>query len=335
MTTSSEPDDLGGPGQLVGAQFGEAGLLLLGRQSVERLTGFAQRRVLQIAFLATGAAHENGVHALGLVHRHRRRALRRFVVGMGVHGEQTEPFVHERERYRPNPPRRLHRRASPRCHPDLARRARVAGIRLPSRRPAAATALPSQNGSVSTTCCPDGSRDRGRLLHTQAADAAAPGGPIEVSTTNTGVTIVSATCGAHRHGAVARRRPIDPRYTCKGANVAPALSWSPAPSGTQEIAVTMIDEDADFDHWTMAGIKPDVTSMAENTPPEGAVAALNGAGKAAYTGPCPPSGTHTYRITVYYLDPSTAVVVGWIDRRDAGRDRRRDDRHRRGHRNVQ
>jgi Raf kinase inhibitor-like YbhB/YbcL family protein len=85
--------------------------------------------------------------------------------------------------------------------------------------------------------------------------------------------------------------------------LAPALSWTAAPAGTQEIAVTMIDQDAAFDHWTMAGIRPDVTSLAENVAPEGAVAALSGAGVAGYTGPCPPVGaTHTYRINVYFLN---------------------------------
>ena len=105
--------------------------------------------------------------------------------------------------------------------------------------------------------------------------------------------------------------PIDPRYTCKGANVSPALSWSAAPQGTREIAVTLVDQDASFNHWTMAGIKPTVTSLAENTLPEGAVVALNGSGAARYTGPCPPAGTtHTYRVTVHYLDSALLLSSG-------------------------
>jgi len=171
-------------------------------------------------------------------------------------------------------------------------------------------ALPSQNGSVSTSVASTVPETEDDFFNTQASQGVAPGGPIEVSTTNTGVTIVSASAALTVTAPWRDGAPIDPRYTCKGANVAPALSWSPAPAGTQEIAVTMIDEDADFDHWTMAGIKPDVTSMAENTPPEGAVAALNGSGKAAYTSPCPPSGTHTYRITVYYLDHPLLLSSG-------------------------
>jgi len=166
-------------------------------------------------------------------------------------------------------------------------------------------ALPSQNGSVSTSVASSVPTTEDDFFNTEAttaaAAAAAPGGPIEVSTTGTGVTLATATSALAVTAPWRDGAPIDPRYTCKGSNVAPALSWSPAPAGTQEIAITMIDEDATFEHWTLAGIKPDVTSMAENTPPPGAVAAINGSGKAGYTGPCPPSGTHTYRITVYYL----------------------------------
>ena len=171
-------------------------------------------------------------------------------------------------------------------------------------------ALPSQNGSVSTTALSTVPVTDDNFFTTAAGAAGAPGGPIEVSTTNTGVTIATATAALAVTAPWRDGAAIDPRYTCKGANVSPALSWSAAPAGTQEIAVTMIDEDANFDHWTLAGIKPDVTSLAENTAPDGAVAALNGSGKAGYTGPCPPSGTHTYRITVYYLDHPLQLASG-------------------------
>lgn len=180
-------------------------------------------------------------------------------------------------------------------------------------------ALPSQNGSVSTTAAPTVPATQDTFLDTVAADSAAPGGPIESSTTLLGTTGVRNTVAPlvspesaltvtapWRDGA-----PIDPRYTCKGANVSPALSWTTAPQGTREIAVTLIDQDANFDHWTIAGIKPAVTGLGENTPPEGAVAALNGSGASGYAGPCPPAGTtHTYRITVHYLDTALLLASG-------------------------
>ena len=55
----------------------------------------------------------------------------------------------------------------------------------------------------------------------------------------------------------------------------------------------MIDQDASFDHWTMAGIAPDVTSLAEDTPPEGAVAALNGSGDSGLHRPVSAGRFHT------------------------------------------
>ena len=177
-------------------------------------------------------------------------------------------------------------------------------------------ALPSQDGSVSTSAAPTVPATEDDFfqtgpIETNAADPAAPGGPIQVSTIN-GVGTVAPLAQAltvtapWRDGA-----PIDPRYTCKGDNVSPPLSWSDAPEGTQEIAITLIDEDANFDHWTVAGIAPDVTSVIENATPPGAVSALNGRGAAGYTGPCPPVGTtHTYRITVHYLDRALLLSSG-------------------------
>ncbi len=174
-------------------------------------------------------------------------------------------------------------------------------------------ALPSQNGSVSTTSPPTVPDTQSDVFDSVApTHPASPGGNGAIATTpNTG-TGPSAPVAALTVTAPWRDGgPIDPRYTCKGDNVAPALSWAAAPEGTQEIAVTLIDQDADFDHWTLAGIGPDVTSLAENTAPTGAVAALNGSGTAGYTGPCPPAGaTHTYRITVHYLERALQLTAG-------------------------
>jgi len=173
-------------------------------------------------------------------------------------------------------------------------------------------ALPSQDGSVSTTSPPTSPSVEDDFFDTALPDQVAPAGPIEVSTTVVGsagiaplVPAVTVTA-PWRNGAA-----IDPRYTCKGVNVAPALTWTDAPEGTQEIAVSLIDQNSEFDHWTMAGIAPDITGLAENTPPEGAVAAVNGTGALGYTGPCPPAGaTHTYRITVHYLDRALLLSSG-------------------------
>jgi len=105
---------------------------------------------------------------------------------------------------------------------------------------------------------------------------------------------------------------IDVRYTCDGENLSPALSWSVAPEGTAEIAITMTDLDApDFVHWVIAGISPEQIALAEDTVPLGAYQATNGARAIGYTGPCPPAGsTHTYVLTVHYLGERTNLTDG-------------------------
>ncbi len=106
--------------------------------------------------------------------------------------------------------------------------------------------------------------------------------------------------------------PIDAQYTCEGLNVAPALSWTAAPLGTAEIAITLDDLDAPtFIHWIIAGISPDTTSLAEGTVPIGAYEATNGLGDIGYTGPCPSAGSeHLYLITVHYLGTPTGLLDG-------------------------
>lgn len=91
--------------------------------------------------------------------------------------------------------------------------------------------------------------------------------------------------GPWRNGA-----QIPRRYTCDGANRAPAVS-ARAPQGTAQLALVMVDPDAPgggFVHWTRWG------SRSEGT---------NSFGKRGYDGPCPPKGDapHHYVITFYAL----------------------------------
>ena len=103
--------------------------------------------------------------------------------------------------------------------------------------------------------------------------------------------------------------PIDVRHTCEGADLSPALSWSAAPEGTVEIALTLVDIDTPgFAHWAIAGIDPLSTALGEGAVPEFAITSINGAGRPGYTGPCPPSGeTHRYRYTVHFLLQQTEL----------------------------
>jgi Raf kinase inhibitor-like YbhB/YbcL family protein len=105
--------------------------------------------------------------------------------------------------------------------------------------------------------------------------------------------------------------PIDPKYSCKGANVSPPVSWSNVPEGTVEIAIVMTDPDANgFVHWAVAGIDPAAGTVAEGAVPATAVQGKNGQGSVGYTGPCPPSGTHTYLMQVYALNNTTGLANG-------------------------
>lgn len=100
---------------------------------------------------------------------------------------------------------------------------------------------------------------------------------------------------------------IDLRYTCDGSNAAPALSWTGIPSGTAELAISMVDESnlsngRPFIHWVMSGIDPGLDRLAENEVPPGAVQGINFFGDIGYTGPCPdPGTTGTFVLTVFAL----------------------------------
>jgi Raf kinase inhibitor-like YbhB/YbcL family protein len=103
---------------------------------------------------------------------------------------------------------------------------------------------------------------------------------------------------------------IDVRYTCKGANVSPAISWTGVPSQATELALAMTDLDADgFVHWLVAGIDPASTGIAEGKVPANAVQAINGFNKAAWGGPCPPSGQHRYLLTLYALGAPSGITT--------------------------
>jgi phosphatidylethanolamine-binding protein (PEBP) family uncharacterized protein len=55
---------------------------------------------------------------------------------------------------------------------------------------------------------------------------------------------------------------------------------------------------------------PATRSISAGAVPAGATQAMNSAGSAAYAGPCPPSGTHHYRFTVYALSAPTGLSDG-------------------------
>jgi Raf kinase inhibitor-like YbhB/YbcL family protein len=95
---------------------------------------------------------------------------------------------------------------------------------------------------------------------------------------------------------------IGARYTCDGAGVSPAISWTAPPAGTVELVLLVTDDDAGFYHWAVTGIDPASGSKAEGATFAGATEGKNDFGNIGYGGPCPPAGeTHTYRYSLYAL----------------------------------
>jgi hypothetical protein len=84
-------------------------------------------------------------------------------------------------------------------------------------------------------------------------------------------------------------------YTCDGANRQLPVAWSGVPEGTAELALVMDDPDANgYVHWVVTGIPAGTTSIADQLP----AGVQSGQ---PYRGPCPPSGTHRYVLTLYAL----------------------------------
>lgn len=98
---------------------------------------------------------------------------------------------------------------------------------------------------------------------------------------------------------------IPRKFTCDGADVSPALAWSGMPDGTQALVLLVDDPDArGFAHWVAYSIPSSVHHLGEGAGspatqfmPQG----VNDFGRAGYGGPCPPSGTHHYRFSLYAL----------------------------------
>jgi len=96
------------------------------------------------------------------------------------------------------------------------------------------------------------------------------------------------------------------KYTCDGANISPPLAWADAPPNTRSFALVVDDPDAPtatWVHWVIVDLPPDAQGLKENVRrlPNGNMG-LNDWNRAAWGGPCPPSGRHRYFFKLYALD---------------------------------
>jgi Raf kinase inhibitor-like YbhB/YbcL family protein len=106
---------------------------------------------------------------------------------------------------------------------------------------------------------------------------------------------------------------IPKKYTCDGDDISPPLAWKDVPANVGSLALVVDDPDAPrgtFTHWVLLDVDPVTTAIEERQVPAGARQAKNSAGGAKYFGPCPPSGTHHYRFTIYALSEATGLPDG-------------------------
>lgn len=119
-------------------------------------------------------------------------------------------------------------------------------------------------------------------------------------------------CAAFKDG-----ERIGDRHTCEGANVSPPLNWSGAPAETRSFLLLCEDPDApgrSFPHWAAYNIPADRQGLPEGAGVSGAQGfdqAVNGFGKQAYGGPCPPRGhgTHHYHFRLHALKTARLKVA--------------------------
>ncbi len=105
---------------------------------------------------------------------------------------------------------------------------------------------------------------------------------------------------------------IPGKHTCQGDDISPELRISDIPDGAKSLVLIMDDPDAPMGtwvHWVVYNM-PIVSSISEDSVPEGAQQGKNSWGRNSYGGPCPPSGTHRYVFKLYALDGMLDLEAG-------------------------
>ena len=112
---------------------------------------------------------------------------------------------------------------------------------------------------------------------------------------------------------------IPRKYTCQGADLSPALTWSEPPVGTQSFALIADDPDAPVGtwvHWVAYDLPagahqlPEGVAKAEEVP-GGGRQGVNDFGNIGYGGPCPPAANaHRYFFKLYALKAKLNLKAG-------------------------
>jgi hypothetical protein len=142
-------------------------------------------------------------------------------------------------------------------------------------------------------------------------------------------------CGSFANGAPSSKleltttafRPgskIPVAFTCSGANISPALSWSVGPPRTVSFALIVDDPDAPVGtwiHWVVYNLPATKRQLPEHIPlgeviTSGGRQGENDFPTNGYGGPCPPPGKpHRYFFRLYALD-TLLDLHGQVHRRD-------------------
>ena len=145
------------------------------------------------------------------------------------------------------------------------------------------------------------------------AVAACSSGDDQADPPSAAPTVITVTSTAFDEGG-----PIPKDYTCDGAETSPPLAWTGVPTDASALALVVDDPDAPggtFVHWAVVDIGPGTDEVQAGGTPTAGVQLENSSGDASYAGPCPPSGTHHYRFTVYALSKPLEVATGATARR--------------------
>jgi Raf kinase inhibitor-like YbhB/YbcL family protein len=139
-----------------------------------------------------------------------------------------------------------------------------------------------------------GSTGAGGTVRTQAVEPTAP-------------RTITVSSPAFSEG-----RAIPATYTCRGKGVSPPLQWSGVDGDRiGSLALVVDDPDApggDYVHWVVLGIPTGHGALDAGDLPAGATE-LEASGGPGWSPPCPPSGTHHYRFTVYAFPSDSAFAV--------------------------
>jgi Raf kinase inhibitor-like YbhB/YbcL family protein len=103
------------------------------------------------------------------------------------------------------------------------------------------------------------------------------------------------------------------RHARGGSNIAPEVRWQGVPAEAVELALVMVDINANnFVHWVVTGIDPATPGLFEALVPPGAVQALNDFGELGWGGPAPPIGedAHSYVFKLFALGEPSGMQSG-------------------------